>query len=269
MRIPEKIILALCLLPGLKTRAASELGEMIVTEAVADIRSEPKAHSGGYTYDALQETQVTGGERVRVIERKGRWAKVACVEQLEFTHNNRWEGYPGWIRWKFLTNDLTKVRILPALDQDENKLRQKILEAAFRHTGAPYLWGGRSLHDPNYKKTVTGVDCSGLINWSFREAGWNIPRDAHEQYMKARLIAPQDARPGDLIFLAKVENPEKIVHVAFYIGDNHLFEAPQTGEKVRRISLRERFGVSMEEIKNGMIIKDRIITFGSLFPSLP
>src|SRR4051812_26429633 len=64
--------------------------DMIVAVPVADVRSQPKAAKGGYAYDPLEETQVLEGERVTVLEWKGRWARVACPQQEEFTHHNRW-----------------------------------------------------------------------------------------------------------------------------------------------------------------------------------
>lgn len=242
---------------------------MVVAEPVVDVRSEPSAHAKMYQHDPFQETQLTKGETVRVLEKRGRWARVECLEQPEFTHNNRWEGYPGWVRWKALSRDLSKKQVLPPIDPDEKVMRARILEAALLHTGSPYLWGGRSLYEPDYKKNITGVDCSGLVNGAFRAAGWIIPRDAHEQYMKARRIEPKEAKPGDLIFLAKEEKPDKIVHVAFYLGDNQIFEAPQTGEVVRKISAQDRFGAPVEGLQNGMKVKDRIIYFGSYFPYQP
>lgn len=47
--------------------------------------------------DSLQETQVIYGEVVRALEEQGDWVRIEAVEQPEFTHNQRWEGYPGWV----------------------------------------------------------------------------------------------------------------------------------------------------------------------------
>jgi cell wall-associated NlpC family hydrolase len=139
------------------------------------------------------------------------------------------------------------------------------LEAAQKHLGERYLWGGRSLYDPHEKTVLTGVDCSGLVNWSFRQVGWFVPRDAHEQYMKARPLSPDELKPADLIFLAKIDKPEKIVHVAFYAGNGELIEAPQSGEAVRKISFKDRFGIDFKEAKSKMTVGDRILYFGTLF----
>jgi cell wall-associated NlpC family hydrolase len=112
---------------------------------------------------------------------------------------------------------------------------------------------------------LTGVDCSGLVNWSFRQVGWLIPRDAHEQFLKCRPITSDELKPADLVFTAKADQPQKIVHVSFYIGQGRLLEAPQSGERVREISFLDRFGLSLNQVKSGMTIGNRVVYFGSFF----
>jgi cell wall-associated NlpC family hydrolase len=238
---------------------------MVVRVPVADVRAKPVSRTLGYEYDPLQETQVEKGEPVLVWEIKGKWARVECPEQNEYTHNNRWEGYPGWMEMKNLSGNLSLLFQVKPSTTNVSVLRTQVLANASRHLGESYVWGGRSLHDPQNKKIVTGVDCSGLVNWSFRQAGLLIPRDAHEQYMKAKGVDPRMLEPGDLIFLAKADQPAKIVHVAFFVGENMLMEAPQTGELVRRISFQDRFGKKLEDLTDGTIVGDRIIHFGTLF----
>jgi cell wall-associated NlpC family hydrolase len=239
--------------------------EMVVKVPVANVRAKPIKHSGKYKYDDLQETQVEQGEKVRVFEKKGSWVRVECPEQEEFTHNSKWQGYPGWMEASALTDDMTQAKTIDRPNAPLDQLRREILAEAAKHFGERYLWGGRSLHDPQNKKVATGVDCSGLINWSFRQVGWIIPRDAHEQFMRAHSVRPFLMRPADLIFLAKTDNPHKIVHIAFYAGNDELIEAPQSGERVRKISFQERFGKSIKELKGGDTVGDRIIYFGTLF----
>ncbi len=233
---------------------------------VADVRSEMKPSKNIYKYDALQETQVEHGEPVLVYERDGNWMRVECPQQMEFTHKNEWQGYPGWIERKYLSENASLEKPITEPKELDKDLRWQILNEAKRHLGAPYFWGGRSLYNPKNKKVLTGVDCSGLVNWSYRQVGWLVPRDAHEQSMKARKLEPKNLKSADLIFLAKADNPEKIVHVALYGGNETLIEAPQTGEKVREISFMDRFGKSLSELSNGTVVGDRVVTFGTFFP---
>lgn len=237
---------------------------MVVRVPVANVRAEPVDPLPGYAYDPLQETQVIRGETVNVLERKGAWARVQCPEQMEFTHSQMWEGYPGWIRFNRLAKTSNPPAVVQRLLLPEQELRERILAAAEKHLGSRYLWGGRSLHDPALPLD-TGVDCSGLVNWSYRQVDWLVPRDAHEQYMKAKAVVPSKIKKGDLIFLAQSDRPDKIVHVMMYAGEETVIEAPQTGERVRKISIIDRLGVSLSELEGGQVISDYTVRFGTFF----
>ncbi|MFN0118285.1 MAG: NlpC/P60 family protein [Elusimicrobiota bacterium] len=237
----------------------------VVVWPVANIRSELIPKTSDYLYDPLQETQVEKGELIIVQEEKNNWVRVNCLEQIEFTHHSKWEGYPGWVEKAAISYELSH-RVRPQkYKASKNEIRQRVLKMAERHLGNRYLWGGRSLFDTTNTFTVTGVDCSGLVNWSFRQLGILIPRDAHEQYMKSKKISPEKLKPGDLIFMAKVDKPSKIVHVMFFENDETIIEAPFSGENVRRISIQERLGKNKAELSNGMRVGERIIYFGTFF----
>jgi len=239
---------------------------MVVAVPVADVRARPARHIGKYVQDPHQETQVLEGEPVIVKERRGRWVRVECPRQPEFTHNNVWEGYPGWVEAALLSDDAPERPVTPD-PRPEADLRREILSQASRHLDSPYLWGGRSLHASGYRRTVTGVDCSGLVNWSFLQIGRIVPRDAHEQFMRARRVEPKRLMPGDLVFLALADRPDRVVHVAFYAGEGRILEAPQSGEAVREMTAVKRFGKELSEFSNGEKVGDRVIYFGTLFES--
>lgn len=90
-----------------------------------------------------------------------------------------------------------------------------------------------------------------------------IPRDAHEQWMKAKPIKRAALQPADLIFSAKADNPKTITHVALYAGDGLIIEAPQTGMAVRKISFKEKYGKALDEVESGDRVGERIVYFGS------
>jgi cell wall-associated NlpC family hydrolase len=263
----KKVFLVLAM--GLSGAAWSDVlpepAPMIVTAPVADVRAQPSPRKLVIEYDPEQETQVEKGEPVMVFERKGDWSRIEATDQPEYTHNDRWQGYPGWVLSSALGSNLKNLIVLkPAAGGLE--VRKSILDFASRHLGEPYVWGGRSLQNLKLKKVLTGVDCSGLVNWSFRQAGFRVPRDAHEQYMRSRRLSPVEMKPGDLFFLAKSDRKEKIVHVGFYAGGDDLIEAPQTGDTVHRMTFTQRFGKPFATLKPGDVLGDRIIYFGTLFP---
>jgi hypothetical protein len=240
---------------------------MIVKDDVADVRSEPSAGVFSYDHDPKQETQVSKNEIVRVLKIRDGWANVRCVEQMEFTHHDKWEGYPGWIRLSALAKTAQRGPLWKAPAVKDDTLRQRIVDEARKQIGAPYFWGGRSIYDASNKTIVTGVDCSGLINLAYWSVGWRIPRDAHEQFLKARRIDAAMLKPGDLIFLTANADSSHIAHVLMMATDSTVIEAPQTGERVREVPFEERLGVSRTLVKNGDTTPGgRLIFFGSFFP---
>jgi cell wall-associated NlpC family hydrolase len=99
-----------------------------------------------------------------------------------------------------------------------------VLVAAISRLGAPYVWG------------ATGpdrFDCSGLVGWVFAQAGVSMPRVAAQQFLAGAHVPLSDTRPGDLLFFrTDPTDPTYISHVAIYVGEGKLIQAPETGEFV-------------------------------------
>ncbi len=299
---------------------------MRVVMPVVDLRAQPHTAAQPAIHDPLEETQLLYGEQVRVLTTKDGWAKVEAIEQPEFSHANRWQGYPGWVpssalipaddeaqepnivvtdpwaatwsnaygsrlsSWRFpmgarlrafdmaqqmwrieMFNEdevwmphgsaqtLEALRALSPMDR-----RRLIVRNAERFIGDPYYWGGRSPQARQAFDVITGVDCSGLVNLAYRAAGVDIPRDAHEQWLRARRIpTPQIA---DLIFLSARNDPRHIVHVMLYAGNGAVIEGPETGAVVRRISLAERLGRSLDQLPSGTAVDGQTVSYGSYLP---
>lgn len=168
------------------------------------------------------------------------------------------DGDSGWIDHT-CARPLAELQALP-----ETQKRGLILRTASQLLGDPYVWGGRSPYGEAQTDQVTGVDCSGLVNLAYRTVGLAIPRDAHEQFLKAHPVeAPQ---PGDLIFLSEPLNPEHITHVMLYAGDGQLIEGPGTGSAVRRIAVSQRLGRSLDGIAPGTVVGNgQSVYFGTYF----
>lgn len=100
---------------------------------------------------------------------------------------------------------------------------EDILSAAVEMMGRPYLWGGTS---------GKGMDCSGFTKMCYLLNGVQIARDASQQVRYGELL-PRDTtfsnlEPADLVFFGRPASdslPEKIWHVAIYIGDGKIIHA--------------------------------------------
>jgi peptidoglycan DL-endopeptidase CwlO len=93
------------------------------------------------------------------------------------------------------------------------------VQAAESQVGVPYVWGG---------DTPAGFDCSGLVMWSYAQAGVGLPRTSGAQYDATTHIPLAEIQPGDLLFYG----PGGSEHVAMYVGGGSMIEAPYTGASV-------------------------------------
>ena len=76
-----------------------------------------------------------------------------------------------------------------------------------------------------------GFDCSGLAQAAWAAAGVAIPRDSYEQWAELPHVSLSSIEPGDLL----IYNGEG--HVAMYVGNGYIIDAPQTGMDVERIPM--------------------------------
>ncbi len=100
---------------------------------------------------------------------------------------------------------------------------------ALAQVGKPYQWAATG---------PGSFDCSGLTQAAYRSAGLAIPRVAAAQWSSGQHVDLGDLQRGDLVFFAyDRQNPTTIHHVAMYLGDGLMVEAPFTGVDVRVSSI--------------------------------
>lgn len=97
-RVPFLLVLAVVFLSASFSRADLTGLNARIAVPVADLRKNPEDPPTQRGHDLQEESQLLYGELVSVLEEKGDWIRVAAPQQMEFTHHQRWEGYPGWIR---------------------------------------------------------------------------------------------------------------------------------------------------------------------------
>jgi cell wall-associated NlpC family hydrolase len=72
------------------------------------------------------------------------------------------------------------------------------------------------------------------VQWSMRQAGIVMPRVASDQARTGPLIPLSDLQPGDLLFYhTDPTAPSYISHVAIYIGNGLMVQAPEPGMDVQ------------------------------------
>ncbi|MGH3827203.1 MAG: C40 family peptidase [Pseudonocardiaceae bacterium] len=129
-----------------------------------------------------------------------------------------------------------------------NPRAEVVVNAALSQVGVPYAWGGGDAHGPTRgisdgggaadragDRNKIGFDCSGLALFAYAQIGVVVPHQT-----QAILAAFQPAvtdraavTPGDLILLSDNGQASGTHHVAIYLGDGRVVEAPQSGQSVR------------------------------------
>jgi cell wall-associated NlpC family hydrolase len=94
--------------------------------------------------------------------------------------------------------------------------RANIMGVAARYVGTPYRYGGT---------TPSGFDCSGYVQYVFKQVGVSLPRTSSAQGSAGTRVSRSEAQPGDLVY--------KPGHIGIYAGDNMMYDSPHTGEVVQ------------------------------------
>ena len=121
--------------------------------------------------------------------------------------------------WKALTT----YTIDPAYVQKSK--REQITSTALKYLGVPYVWGGT---------TPAGFDCSGFVQYVYKECGISLPRVADAQQAYAKPISTANLQPGDLVFWGY-----GAYHVGIYLGQGKYVHAPAPGQTVKIQSVYE------------------------------
>ena len=100
---------------------------------------------------------------------------------------------------------------------------------AYTFIGVDYVWGGES---------YSGVDCSGLSMLSWAAAGVSLTHSSRAQYWEGTHVSLDSVQPGDLIFWSSDGSAGSIYHVAIYLGNDQMIEAPTFGVPVRVTGVR-------------------------------
>lgn len=192
--------------------------------AVVPVRKEPSDKSE-------QVTQLLFGESVDVLEKQAKWSLIRGED-----------GYEGWIDNKqyqaseavfeqyvlnqreYLHHINGQAIYLPhgsKLNRQDNSLQtlpwqgSSLAAVCQLYLNTPYLWGGKSVY---------GIDCSGLMQQTFKVHGLLLPRDAWQQAELGETIhLPAEAQCGDLAFFDNADG--KIIHVGMLLSPTEIIHA--------------------------------------------
>ncbi|MFY0519155.1 NlpC/P60 family protein [Lysinibacillus sp. UGB7] len=112
------------------------------------------------------------------------------------------------------------------------------ISTAKQFLGRSYVWGGSN--------PSTGFDCSGLVQWSYKQAGVSLPRTASQQYLATQRISASEARVGDLVFFSYGSG---VAHVGIYLGNNTMIDAQNKGVVIESLDWWNQYLVGFGRIQ--------------------
>ncbi len=108
---------------------------------------------------------------------------------------------------------------------------QKVVDEASKYLGMPYVWGGSS-------PSAGGMDCSGLVQYVYAKFGIDLPRVSADQARSGTAVASMaEAQPGDLLAWDNSSRNVGADHIAIYVGNGKMIEAPRTGLDIRLVDV--------------------------------
>ena len=109
-------------------------------------------------------------------------------------------------------------------------LASRAADQALAMVGKPYHYGGN---------TPAGFDCSGLVQYSYRQVGIELPHGTSNLRRISQPVSRRNLQRGDLLFFT--QEGRKSSHVALYLGDDRFVHAPSSGKKVYTTSFDDAY----------------------------
>lgn len=131
----------------------------------------------------------------------------------------------------------TRDDVPPSFEDDIDNIA--VLRTAKKYVGVPYVWGG---------STPNGFDCSGFVQYVWREHGYNIPRTSKQQSSYGQSVSLSKVKAGDLVFFGDSKND--ISHVGMISSTR--------GRSLKMIHASSSKGVSTIDINMSNYFKTRL-----------
>lgn len=198
------------------TRENAELGYGRVTGSTVNLRSGP-----GTGHSVL--TQARQNDRAYIIGINEEWFKVIFndvvgyirsdyLDLTEIPYENRDSAKSPLF---FRGGKSTGTPVSPSvLKGNVSTSAQKIIATGKKYIGVPYVWGG---------STPNGFDCSGFVQYVFRQHGISLPRTSAQQYTVGTAVSKSALIPGDLVFFNT--SGSGVSHLGIYIGNGEFLHA--------------------------------------------
>lgn len=124
-----------------------------------------------------------------------------------------------------------KTRLGVPDDAPRGRSGSAVIATAKSQIGRPYKYGGTT--------PQTGFDCSGLIQWSYRQHGVYVPRLAKDQAACGKAVSRSQLRPGDIVIFRI--SRQAGVHTGLYSGKGNFVHSPSSGKRIREDNMNTEY----------------------------
>lgn len=121
------------------------------------------------------------------------------------------------------------------IDRNKAELLAGVVETATAAMGTPYQWGGTGANGG-------GFDCSGLIQYAYKQHGIQLPRVSRDQAKVGREVEKrmESLAPGDILTFSNSGN--QVTHVALYVGEGKFIHSANGGVQMSLLSPTDSYG---------------------------
>ena len=216
---------------------------------VVNVHSSLNVRSGASTSSSVIGS-LSNGSKVTIVGESGSWYKISYGNTT------------GYVSKEYVSlgssvpNTGNNSGNSNSNSNATSSTYETVYNAMTQHLGSPYVWGGAGeLLTTSYVRTMMSIypsqaaagrynralqyadqgyrafDCSGLMQWGYRQAGINIGRSTYDQIFNGVEVSIYNVKPGDLLFYSSLE------HVGMYVGNDMWIEAPNSSSNVRIVNV--------------------------------
>lgn len=210
-----------------------------VTSPTADPDVSPQNKAAIITADVLNVRAGAGGsfnkigvvrygDKLPILAHSNGWYKVSIGDLT------------GWISGDYLnvvdntSSNTPLVKETPLIKSNYSGF--DIVRKAEEYLGVPYMLGGF---------TPLGFDCSGLVQYVYRQLGIELERTSYYQVHEGITVSKDELQPGDLLFFTTDDSkPDFVSHVGIYKGNNLFIQASTPGDVVKVSNLNSDYYIN-------------------------
>ena len=214
---------------------------------VVNVHSSLNVRSGASTSSSIIGS-LSNGSKVTIVGESGSWYKISYGNTT------------GYVSKEYISLGSNAPNIGNNSGNSNSNATSSTYETVYnamaQHLGSPYVWGGAGeLLTTSYVRTMMSIypsqaaagrydralqyadqgyrafDCSGLMQWGYKQAGINIGRSTYDQIFNGVEVSIYNVKPGDLLFYSSLE------HVGMYVGNDMWIEAPNSSSNVRIVNV--------------------------------